>query len=69
MKKKDAWEANSWSELAELLGGEDQALERITSLLEQKERQRIGDKRRNETRRAILAWAKDHKDELPEELQ
>jgi len=63
-KIKQAWEATSWDELQSLI-----SLDEIVKMLAQKERQRIGDKGRNERRRAILAFAKEHPEILPAKLQ
>jgi len=57
-KPKDAWEAKSFEELETLLNqelnGKVTAIEFITAMLARRERQRLGDKRRNLQRAAIL---------------
>ena len=59
-KKKDVWEASSFTELEELLdqelNGKLTAIEFITAMLARRERQRLGDKRRNLARAATLEW-------------
>ena len=61
-KKKEAWDASSFEELEELLQAElnlngkanTTPIEFITNMLSRRERQRLGDKRRNLARAAIL---------------
>lgn len=56
--KKQVWDASSFTELEELLdrdlNGTVTAIEFITNMLARRERQRLGDKRRNLQRAAIL---------------
>ena len=57
-KKKETWEAQTFPELEELLNselnGKATAIEFITAMLARREKQRLGDKRRNLARAAIL---------------
>ena len=57
-KKKEAWDASSFEELETLLdaelNGKVTAIEFITGMLARRERQRLGDKKRNLARAAIL---------------
>jgi len=57
-KKKETWEAASFVELEELLdrdlNGKVSAIQYITAMLARREKQRLGDKRRNLNRAAIL---------------
>lgn len=62
--KKDAWDAQSWDELKSLISLDD-----VVRLLWQRERQKRGDKRRNQERRAILQYVKDDRDLLKKALK
>ena len=56
--KKQTWEAESFEELDKLLdrdlNGTETPIQFITNMLARRERQRLGDKRRNLARAAIL---------------
>lgn len=71
-KKKETWESESWEELEATLkrdlNGTD-PLEFVTNMLHRREKQRLGDKRRNLARAAILEHVNsDEQKELRQQI-